>query len=68
MDTALLSSTTSSNDSPKPRKKNTTQTFLSKKARGETITMLTAYDYPTAYAIDQAGIDCEPVAANQPFR
>ena len=39
------------------RQKVTTQTFRTKKARGEIITMLTAYDYPTALAVDIAGID-----------
>ncbi|RAP34343.1 3-methyl-2-oxobutanoate hydroxymethyltransferase [Candidatus Marinamargulisbacteria bacterium SCGC AG-439-L15] len=32
-------------------------TLLKKKATAEKITMLTAYDYPTAQYIDQAGID-----------
>ena len=39
------------------RKKVTLLTLRQKKERSEPITMLTAYDYPTAQAIDQAGID-----------
>jgi len=47
-----------SSTSPTPeRKKVTTLTLRGKKARGEIITMLTAYEYATALAVDRAGID-----------
>jgi 3-methyl-2-oxobutanoate hydroxymethyltransferase len=39
------------------RKKVTTLALRRKKERGEPISMLTAYDYPTALAMDQAGLD-----------
>jgi len=43
--------------SPNTTKKVTTAVFRLKKERGELLTMLTAYDYLTARAVDQAGID-----------
>jgi 3-methyl-2-oxobutanoate hydroxymethyltransferase len=39
------------------RKKITTLAFRQKKERGEPISMLTAYDYPSAMIMDQAGVD-----------
>ena len=42
---------------PTDRQKITTRSFRRKKSKGETLTMLTAYDFPTARAVDQAGID-----------
>lgn len=42
--------------SPSNRKV-TTQTFRRRKEAGGRLTMLTAYDYPLAQAVDQAGID-----------
>jgi len=43
--------------SPSNQKKITTRTFRLKKEGGDKISMLTAYDYLTARAVDQAGID-----------
>jgi 3-methyl-2-oxobutanoate hydroxymethyltransferase len=40
-----------------PRGKVSVQTLLSKKLHGEPITFLTAYDFPTAVALDRSGID-----------
>jgi 3-methyl-2-oxobutanoate hydroxymethyltransferase len=40
-----------------PRRKVTTATLHEKKSRHEPITCLTAYDYPSARLVDEAGID-----------
>lgn len=37
--------------------RNTIQDFLKKKQEGKKITMLTAYDYPFARVVDEAGVD-----------
>ena len=42
---------------PSGRRKITTLAFRQKKAQGEKISVLTAYDYPTALVLDRAGID-----------
>ncbi len=48
----------SQSSAPSPSQgKVTIQTLQSKKDRGEPITFLTAYDFPTAVALDRAGID-----------
>lgn len=44
-------------NSPDSSRKITTHTFQLKKQHGERLTMLTAYDYPMARAVDLAGID-----------
>ncbi|XZE32125.1 3-methyl-2-oxobutanoate hydroxymethyltransferase [Pirellulaceae bacterium SH501] len=43
-------------ESPAPRV--TVKTLFNMKRKGQPITMLTAYDYPTAQLLDESGIDC----------
>jgi 3-methyl-2-oxobutanoate hydroxymethyltransferase len=50
-------STYPANETQDARSKVTVLEFQSKCDRGEPITMLTAYDFPTARAADQAGVD-----------
>jgi hypothetical protein len=51
---------TSTNDTETPiqkPKKVTTLSIASKKRQGEKITMVTAYDFPSAVHVDRAGVD-----------
>jgi len=57
MEGTLSTSAPASSSINNPRKKITTLALRQKKERGEPIVMLTAYDYPTAMAEDQAGVD-----------
>lgn len=53
-------SNTSTKDTEKPiqkPKKITTLSMAAKKRRGEKITMVTAYDFPSAVHVDRAGVD-----------
>ncbi len=52
-----MSATPIPNSKPEERKKVSVRQVQSMKARHEPISMLTAYDYPTALAMDQAGVD-----------
>lgn len=44
-------------DTTAPRRRVTTRTLQRMREEGEPISMLTAYDFPTAEALDEAGID-----------
>jgi 3-methyl-2-oxobutanoate hydroxymethyltransferase len=52
-----MSTRPESSSNPSPRPRTTVLTFAEKRRKGEPITMLTAYDFPTARAIDGADID-----------
>src|SRR2546423_6621320 len=52
-----MSVTSIRENSGEPRPKVTIQIIQEKKQRGERITCLTAYDYPTARLVDEAGVD-----------